>query len=90
MTTAAERRRLARVAALPCVVCDAPGPSCVHHIREGQGMGQRAGHGLTIPLCWDCHQGPHGIHGDRSRWRLRKMTELDALDRTNLRLEAAA
>ena len=53
-------------------------------------MGQRAGHGLTIPLCWDCHQGPHGIHGDRSRWRLRKMTELDALDRTNLRLEAAA
>lgn len=50
-------------------------------------MGQRAGHGLVIPLCWDCHQGPQGIHGDRSAWRLRKMNELDALDNTILSLE---
>lgn len=82
MTTSAEKRHLARVAQLPCGVCDAPGPSFVHHIREGQGMAQRASHYLTIPLCHDCHQGKHGIHGDRSAWRLRKLTELDVLANT--------
>lgn len=85
--SAAAIRHKARVADLPCACCGKPGPSCVHHIREGQGMGQRAGHGLVIPLCWDCHQGPQGIHGDRSAWRLRKMNELDALDNTILSLE---
>lgn len=79
MTTLAEKRHLNRVASLPCGVCEALGPSCVHHIREGQGMSQRANHFLTVPLCHECHQGKHGIHGDRSAWRLRKLTELDVL-----------
>ncbi len=80
-------RHKARVAALACACCRKPGPSSVHHIRHEQGMGQRAGHGLVIPLCWDCHQGPHGIHGDRSVWRLRKLSELDALNWTVLELD---
>lgn len=84
--TPAERHK-ARVASLPCSVCGAPGPSNVHHIRAGQGMGQRADHFLTIPLCYEHHQGKTGIHGDRSAWRLRKMSELDALADTIRRLE---
>jgi hypothetical protein len=84
--TAAEKRYMGRVAELPCAVCGAPGPSAVHHIREGQGGAQRAPHWLTVPLCPHCHQGPQGIHGDRSAWRLRKLSELDALADTIRRL----
>lgn len=86
MTTAAERRHMGRVAALPCSVCGAPGPSVVHHIREGHGMSQRASHWLTVPLCPRDHTGERGIHGDRSEMRLRKLTELDLLADTIRRL----
>lgn len=87
MTTAAEKRHMARVACLSCAVCDAEGVQ-VHHIREGQGMGQRASNWLVVPLCPACHQGPRGIHGDRSALRLRKLDELDLLADTIRRLAA--
>ena len=64
-----ERRHLARVKALPCSVCDAPGPSEAHHIVQGLQH-------LCVAVCSDCHRGRGGIHGDRSAWRLRKMDEL--------------
>lgn len=51
-------------------------------------MSQRASHWLTASLCHDCHQGPNGIHGDRTRWRIHDMTELDALADTLRRLVA--
>ncbi len=52
----------------------------VHHVREGQGVAQRASDYLAIPLCHSgCHQGPQGIHGDRSLLRLAKASELDLL-----------
>lgn len=73
---------MARVAELPCVLCGEHPPSTVHHIREGQGMSQRASDYLTVPLCPDCHQGPHGIHGDRSILRVNKLSELDLLAMT--------
>jgi len=88
MRTAAGKRHMAKLAALPCACCGAASPSNVHHIREGQGMAQRADDFLAIPLCWYCHQGPQGIHGDRSAWRMRKLTELDALADTIRRLTA--
>jgi hypothetical protein len=76
-------RYLARVAALECVLCARLGthhvPSTVHHIRTGQGTGERASDYLTVALCPDCHQGPHGIHGDRSLLRIAKVEELDLL-----------
>lgn len=84
--TLAEKRHMERVARLPCAVCGQPGPSMVHHIRAGQGMAQRANNFLTIPLCPEHHQGQTGIHGDRSAWRMRKLTELDALADTIRRL----
>ena len=84
----AERAHLDRVAQLPCAVCG-DSPVTVHHIREGQGMSQRASHWLTVPLCPDCHQGPHGIHGDRAMLRIRKLEELDLLAKTIEALEVS-
>ena len=86
MTTAAERRHMGRVAALPCAVCGASPPSIVHHIREGQGMSQRASNWLAVPLCHADHVGPRGIHGDKSEMRMRKLDELDLLADTIARL----
>lgn len=82
------RLHLATIASLPCVLCELLGmtqtsKTDVHHIREGQGMGQRASDMLTLPLCHaTCHQGPQGVHGDRSLLRLAKVEELDLLDVT--------
>lgn len=45
-------------------------------------MAQRAHDWLTVPLCWECHQGKNGIHGDRSLWRIYKLDELDVLAAT--------
>lgn len=45
-------------------------------------MSQRASDYLAIPLCPDCHQGPQGLHGDRSLFMVYKVTELDLLART--------
>ena len=81
MTTKAEHQHMDRVASLPCACCGAEGVQ-VHHIREGQGMSQRASNYLVIPLCYDCHQGPKGMHGDRTLMRIRKLGELDLLART--------
>jgi hypothetical protein len=67
---------LAKVKALPCSVCDAPGPSDAHHINQGQ-------HFTCVALCKECHQGPvMGWHGQRRAWAVRKMDELAALNRT--------
>lgn len=75
---------LSRVAALRCVICEVlgmeqEGRTFAHHIRHGQGMGQRADDELAVPLCYEHHQGSTGIHGDRSAWKMARMEELDAL-----------
>lgn len=77
--TRAESAHLARVKELPCSVCDAPAPSAAHHINQGQ-------HFTAVALCWDCHQGPLGIHGDKTLWRIHKMDELEALNETLRRI----
>lgn len=74
---------MARVAQLPCALCLRLGMRTdgvqVHHIREGQGMAQRASDFLTIPLCPEHHIGHEGIHGTRSMFRIAKVNELDLL-----------
>lgn len=77
----AEARHMDRVAQLDCVLCGAR-PVEVHHLREGQGMAQRASSFLTVALCPDCHRGPSGLHGDKSLLRIQKVEELDLLART--------
>ena len=76
----AERAHLARVKALPCSVCDTPGPSEAHHVEQGLQY-------TCIALCEVCHRGPMlGWHGQKRMWSLKKMTEIDALNVTLRRL----
>lgn len=81
-----------RVAQLGCILCrllemEQQSKTDLHHIREGQGMAQRASNWLVIPLCHDgCHQGRNGIHGDRSLLRIAKVDEFDLLAATLERL----
>jgi hypothetical protein len=72
---ALEAAYLADVKRCHCVVCGAQAPSAAHHPEQEL-------HLITVALCWDCHQGPHGWHGDKSRWRAAKMTELRAINDT--------
>jgi len=72
---------LERVKSLQCSVCDQPGPSSAHHLRQGQ-------HFTVVPLCWSCHQGSEGWHGTKALWRIRKFDELDALAVTIERLQS--
>ena len=76
---AREREHLAKVKALPCSVCDAPGPSEAHHYKQHRQY-------ICIALCESCHRGYNGLHGTKAFWRIRKMDELDALDVTIRRL----
>lgn len=73
------------VASLGCMACRLLGhgetPAMLHHVREGQGMSQRASDFLIIPLCHEHHQGKHGIHGHGFE-SITKMTEMDLLAAT--------
>ena len=83
--TKAERNYMGRVAELGCYLCRhlgyGPTPAQVHHVREGQGMAQRASNYLTVPLCDRHHanSSPDGIHGQRRAWKLAGVGEMDAL-----------
>lgn len=65
--TKAERQHLNAVVEIGCILCarlDTPGtPAEIHHLRDGQGMGQRAPYTDTIGLCAFYHRGPGGYHG---------------------------
>lgn len=74
-----------RAAALGCMACRLLGygetPASLHHVREDQGMSQRASDWLVIPLCKEHHQGKNGIHGHGFE-SLTKLTEMDLLAET--------
>lgn len=79
--TVLERAHTALVADLSCGVCDAPPPSEVHEPEQGMWF-------VSMPLCTACHRGPQGWHGDRTRWKLRKLfTELPVINSTIRRIE---
>lgn len=79
--TKAEAEHIARVAAMNCIVCEAPGPSEVHEPEQGLWF-------ASMPLCAACHRGPEGWHGTRLRWKLRKVSELIAINNTIKELHA--
>jgi len=81
-THAADRGYIEKVKSLPCSCCGASPPSSAHHIREGQGTAQKADNFLTIALCFECHQGVSGLHGDKTLMRIQKIEEIDLLSRT--------
>ena len=71
--SSAERDHIEKVKNLPCSVCDRPGISEAHHIKQDQPY-------LCVALCQDCHTGSHnGIHGRQSIWKVMRMDEYDAL-----------
>ena len=84
---------LAKVAALPCVVCGA-WPVHVHHIKrrpDGQkyGLGQKAPDTRTIPLCPYHHQhGPQGeaFHAGPKAFERAHGNEMDLLAMTEAML----
>lgn len=74
---AAERAHMGRVKRMACICCTLlqarqQHPTDVHHIIVND---QPRNHWLTLPLCWSCHQGPKGVHGDKTFLRILKMTE---------------
>lgn len=89
---AAVGRHMDKVARLGRCICQVLGwgetPPQLHHIREGQGMSQRAPDMLVIPLCPEHHLGKTGLHGlgTREFERRYKTTELELLSATLERL----
>lgn len=82
-----DKKHAERLAAMGCVCCELldmeqVSETNIHHVREGQGLAQRAGDFLTIPLCRECHQGKNGVHGNRQYLKMLRMTELDLLNYT--------
>jgi hypothetical protein len=74
--TAKERAYVGLVKLLPCSVCEAPGPSDAHHIKQNRQY-------TVVALCKSCHQGSKmGWHGEKRAWAIAKMDELDALNKT--------
>ena len=79
-----ERAHMGRVKELACSVCNTPGPSEAHHVKQGCHM-------TTIALCPDCHRGSvNGWHGQKAMWRIHKLDEIDALNITIKRLQEAS
>jgi hypothetical protein len=71
-----ERAWVQLVKEQPCSVCEAPGPSDAHHIKQGN-------HYTVVALCKACHQGSLlGWHGQKRMWSVMKMDENDALNVT--------
>lgn len=81
--TKAESAYLGRVASIGCVLCKRLGygktPAQIHHVREGEGGGQRAPNWLAVPLCEPHHTGSRGIHGNRLALLPLKADEMDLL-----------
>jgi hypothetical protein len=79
--TAAERRHIAKVVALGCIVCKREGYGFSlaepHHVRHS---GKRD-HYRIIPLCRPHHQGQYGaaVHAGLSTWQQKYGTEEELL-----------
>ena len=67
---------MGRVADLGCLVCDSP--ANIHHIREERFKNDF----LTIPLCWEHHQGDFSIHANKRQFTNIYGSELDLLAKT--------
>ena len=87
--SAAGARHMGRVARLGCVVCRNLGhgesPAEVHHIREGQGLSQRASDYLVCPLCPIHHRlGGIGVafHAGQESFERMYGSELELLAQT--------
>lgn len=90
-----EREWQAMLHGMKCVMCmhldmEQKTKTELHHVREGQGKGQRASTYMEIVLCWLHHQGPDGWHelGKMGFYQRFKLDEMDLLDMTLSALHA--
>ena len=76
------------VGQLPCVLCrrldlTQQSPTEVHHDTISAGVAQRAGDFLVASLCRsECHNGRHGVHGEKQRLHNAKVKEADLVNDT--------
>ena len=86
MATKKEKKHLALVSSLGCLICQRP--AICHHIRnrgDGKGnigFGQRASHYEVIPLCPSHHVGKFSIHNCKQEFESMYGTEQELLHRT--------
>jgi hypothetical protein len=86
MASKKEKKHLALVSSLGCLICQRP--AICHHIRnrgDGKGnigFGQRASHYEVIPLCPSHHLGAFSIHNCKEQFEARYGTEQELLHRT--------
>lgn len=92
--TAEEKRHMARVGQLTCIVCTLQNlgdtPAALHHI---DGRTKEGAHYQVIPLCSLHHQnGGYGValHAGKAEFELCYGSESYLLQQTNLLLEKAA
>lgn len=65
----------------PCVLCwrlaeTQESRTTAHHTTVDRAKAKKAPHLLAAALCYECHQGSQGIHGDKSRLKRAKVGEL--------------
>lgn len=77
--TAQERAHVGLVKESGCALCGAAGLVEAHEIKQGSWF-------TSIGLCYECHRGSQGIHGDKTLWKIYKMDEIDALNETLRRI----
>lgn len=83
--TGDEKKYLQKVADLGCIICGSP--ANIHHIRTGQGLGQRSSHYATLPLCHAHHQGKEGIHTLGTKvWQAKFGSELELIEQVKKRI----
>jgi hypothetical protein len=94
--TAGDRKHLAMVANIGCIVCrnngNAGTPAEIHHLRDGVGIGQRSQHKNSIPLCHAHHRtGGYGVafHAGKKAFEGKYGTERELLAQVNDLLAAA-
>lgn len=71
----AEREHVQKVKESGCALCGAAGFVEAHEIEQGLWF-------TSIGLCMECHRGAQGLHGDKTLWRIYKMSEIEALNET--------
>ncbi|HJV52831.1 MAG TPA: Ref family recombination enhancement nuclease [Noviherbaspirillum sp.] len=88
MSTSIEKNHMNAVANIGCILCRhmdlGTTAAELHHVREGQGMAQRASNFLVVPLCPEHHRGASGLHGlgTRGFYTRYRLDELDLLAMT--------
>lgn len=91
-----DRDRMAKIAAMPCVICENYGeaqisPTKVHHIIHGRYGRSRSADALTIPLCCGHHQGildtsKVALHREPAEWQRLYGMDYDWLGVVNKRI----